>query len=259
MFTEGLSGLEVTPGISCQQAVGLCQQTPGYNGSCSNGQQVDSYWLIIKEYDPITCDFIRTIADGSNNPTPINNVQDIKGANLNIYVQKNWIVNGVNPPWQYFVPGFPAITVNGVQYSASPLSPMTYEVILYIENACGIASSSPGFFTNTNSACLTSGGDYKNLLLTNPLDNITDPHATVFIHPNPVSDIVTINLELDKSTLVNMKLFDNMGQLVQKFKWKNLPKGVQSIKVNLGGFPSGVYYLSLLVGSKHFTGEILKK
>lgn len=64
-------------------------------------------------------------------------------------------------------------------------------------------------------------------------------------HPNPVSDILNLQVTLRKTVLLDLKIYDLTGREVQSAMPGSLDAGVHSIPINTGGFAPGVYYCRL--------------
>lgn len=64
-------------------------------------------------------------------------------------------------------------------------------------------------------------------------------------YPNPVSDVLTLNVTLKSSALLDLKIYDLTGREVQSAKLGSLNAGVHSIPINTGGLAAGVYHCHL--------------
>ena len=255
VFLGGANGdIPITPGANCQNAVSTCQDSPKLNGDCSVGE-IDEFWIEINEYDPNTCEFVRTVADGSSNPTPLNSINDIQGLSLDLYVRNHWAVSGVNPPWDYFVPGFPPITVQEVSYSGSPESPMRYDVTLFVKNDCGIISTS-GWFTNTDASCYGGGGGDERSALSGK--NGQRQESEVQAIPNPVTSNLEIRYFLEEPTSVSVSIYDMTGKVVVSDDTVYQEAGLNRQIIDASSFPKGMYYFVLQAGN-YRTGQFVKQ
>jgi hypothetical protein len=68
------------------------------------------------------------------------------------------------------------------------------------------------------------------------------------IWPNPIRDMVYINIVAENQSQVSVNLFDSKGSLIRSQK-DNVMRGSTLFHIYTGSFPSGVYYLSLEWGS----------
>lgn len=74
--------------------------------------------------------------------------------------------------------------------------------------------------------------------LTKLATNVSD------VYPNPAKSSVFIDLAMDKSTQINISIFNYTGQLKYSTE-KNLGKGNQKIEINTDDMTSGIYYVIL--------------
>ena len=86
----------------------------------------------------------------------------------------------------------------------------------------------------------------------------TQPFSIEKAYPNPVKDVVTIDLQCDKSGDVQVSLINILGNEVKR--WDNffLNPGDQKLKIDLSQFKSGVYILRITKKGQTKT-QILKK
>ncbi len=82
------------------------------------------------------------------------------------------------------------------------------------------------------------------------------------IFPNPFQDHTTIKYELDKGTMVTVKVYNQLGQLVDVLKNEPQQAGSQTIQW-LGtnsenkALSSGIYFLSLKIGDKIHSSKLV--
>jgi len=80
-----------------------------------------------------------------------------------------------------------------------------------------------------------------------PVSNIpsAQPVFNAFVFPNPVQNIMQLQMELPQSGTVTVKLFNTVGQYVQTVFNGFLPKGSQRIQLDKKPFAPGLYYLQI--------------
>ena len=81
------------------------------------------------------------------------------------------------------------------------------------------------------------------------------------VYPNPVSEQLTINLELEyfEGSAISLQLLDLKGSIV-KTQSVNLERGFNHINVNVQDLPMGVYMLRFKNTIHHFSEKrIIKK
>ena len=73
---------------------------------------------------------------------------------------------------------------------------------------------------------------------------VLTPAASGFsIYPNPTTDRTTVELSEADSNLVQVRLYDALGQLLH---WEAMPPGQTTITLNLEGRPAGLFKVVLI-------------
>ncbi len=62
------------------------------------------------------------------------------------------------------------------------------------------------------------------------------------VSPNPFTEMITVNFELDRSTDVQLAVIDAQGRMLLEQKYKGRPAGIYEEKLDLGQLPPGVYF-----------------
>ncbi len=78
------------------------------------------------------------------------------------------------------------------------------------------------------------------------------------IFPNPVTDEAKLEVVSEKTVKLQITVYSATGQLVKRFPDKTLQPGKQYINLEIGNFPSGVYFLALEAGGKVVVRKCLK-
>ncbi len=76
------------------------------------------------------------------------------------------------------------------------------------------------------------------------ISNLTNNLNQVIVYPNPVTDILNINFELNKSTDTKIEIFDLSGKQMGVILNENL-KGMVSKQINTTEFKSGIYFVRI--------------
>ena len=76
-------------------------------------------------------------------------------------------------------------------------------------------------------------------------------------YPNPFNPTTTIEYSVPKTGLVTLKVYNNLGQLVETLVEKKYQAGRYQYNWNAGNFASGVYYYQIRIDN--FNGNILSK
>jgi hypothetical protein len=78
------------------------------------------------------------------------------------------------------------------------------------------------------------------------------------IYPNPVKDIVNIDIQTNDPGEVQMSLYNILGTEVKKWETYYLNSGIQKVQLDLSQFKTGVYILRLTKQGQT-KAQILKK
>lgn len=89
-----------------------------------------------------------------------------------------------------------------------------------------------------------------------PATNIKEHKRVDFfkwqLYPNPAATTLNFNLNLEKSSNVTAKLFNNQGQLIEQLlTQQSLNSGEHNIPLTIDSFPSGTYYVQLEIDEKY--------
>jgi len=95
----------------------------------------------------------------------------------------------------------------------------------------------------------TTGIDFYIELPTDVKDFGEIPHVQSFKlcqnYPNPFNPITTIEYELPKNALVEISIYNILGQKIQTLVKQRQSMGVHSIKWDASAFPSGIYFYKI--------------
>ena len=98
----------------------------------------------------------------------------------------------------------------------------------------------------------------KSGVLTAGMITSTSSFSIEKAYPNPVKDIVTIELQAEKSGDLQVSLINILGTEVKKWYNFYVNPGEQSLKIDLSQFKSGVYILRITKKGQTKT-QLLKK
>lgn len=76
-------------------------------------------------------------------------------------------------------------------------------------------------------------------------------------YPNPFNPTTKIKFDLNKSGLVTLKVYDNLGRVVNTLVNENLSAGVYEVNFNAENLSSGIYFYSITNGSEKITKSML--
>lgn len=85
-------------------------------------------------------------------------------------------------------------------------------------------------------------------------NEIADSQLKLF--PNPASDYLNINFEMEKSGMVNINIFDIQGKLIIAAEY-NLGKGNHHKMINLSKFESGMYIINAKINGQNVSEQFI--
>lgn len=95
---------------------------------------------------------------------------------------------------------------------------------------------------------------------------ITDPDnpnpETIFtynFYPNPVINNLTVEYYLERSSDVNISLYNTQGQLMKTINRPRQATGIHSEQVDFSSYTSGTYIISISTGYNVYSNKIVKK
>lgn len=124
-----------------------------------------------------------------------------------------------------------------------------YSVLANYSNGCSRPSIAKKVMINLG--CRQDNGDSTNISTDLPLENIKT-------YPNPVSDILTINLSNNKDKAGNLQLVNMLGQEVIS-KSVTLTEGENIIEWDLSQLSTGVYTLIFSSDTQRITQKVVKE
>ncbi len=87
---------------------------------------------------------------------------------------------------------------------------------------------------------------------------INQPINYISVYPNPASDELTINYQLEKSAVVNINLIDLQGKQHMVLHKETNAMRIQTESLNISHLPPGVYFLRLQAGNDVVTKKVVK-
>ena len=89
-------------------------------------------------------------------------------------------------------------------------------------------------------------------------------NSKITTFPNPFTETIALNFNLNQSSFVSLSIFDLQGRLIQKLNHNVLPSGEHNLIWNgknnsQQSVKSGVYFYSLVIDGIHYSGKLIKK
>jgi len=126
-----------------------------------------------------------------------------------------------------------------------------------------IVYNTPGTYFVSLIATNSFGNDYEmkyDFIQVNPsgINVLSDKTIEISIFPNPCKDEVYFQLP-DTRKPLEISIFDIIGNVVQTVPLTHLPYGSKpTVKINVSGLSSGLYYMHCITDEKVYIGKFLK-
>jgi len=88
------------------------------------------------------------------------------------------------------------------------------------------------------------------------IDNPVLQENAIAVYPNPFSTTTTVDLNLNQTSAVDVKLVNMIGQTVYSENYGLLGAGKNSITLDAQNLPAGMYYLHLNVDGRDYTRKV---
>jgi hypothetical protein len=104
-------------------------------------------------------------------------------------------------------------------------------------------------------AVLPTGGMFIPLTITG-VEDVPSNSANLSIYPNPVSDRLTLELNLDTPATAEYRLYNSSGKLVKYGNTGVYAKQYQTLTADVSDLPSGLYIVSLSAGKSRTSSKV---
>ncbi len=110
-----------------------------------------------------------------------------------------------------------------------------------------------GIFENVS----VVGGVGNALMAPPPVGNALDisPEMDFTLYPNPATDLVQLQFDQFIDKPVDLRIYNQLGQIVVQFQWKNLDGGAQQI--NIGDLQAGTYIVEISSEEKRVSKKLV--
>jgi thiol-disulfide isomerase/thioredoxin len=123
-----------------------------------------------------------------------------------------------------------------------------------VKNEYDINNVSMVFMVADGNGIIIGGNKTESkLTVTNDINEVVD---LVALAPNHTSDVAYLTIKLKESNEVNVKIFNQIGQVVAAKVYGSL-SGEQVLPINAQEFNAGMYFVKLTVGSKTTTQKLI--
>lgn len=118
-------------------------------------------------------------------------------------------------------------------------------------------TTTPGAYTvrvaDNITGCTKLSSNYNTTINCNKdADSLQEesPLSALNYYPNPVYDLLNLNLDIVKSSQLSFRIFDIYGRKVFEKNDENFTVGAQEIQINFSTFTSGIYEVQILSNNK---------
>ena len=141
---------------------------------------------------------------------------------------------------------------NGVFNDYNILSYPTVIVIVPEDHLIKNQEIVPPVRDSINKAVIAAGG-----IMVGIDENVTN-NDDFIVYPNPVQNIATVNINLEKKSIVSISILDLLGREKLKLPPQLFSAGKVSIPIELSNLKNGIYFISVTYNNKVITRQIIK-
>jgi hypothetical protein len=80
------------------------------------------------------------------------------------------------------------------------------------------------------------------------IDDLQSLSHSVVLSPNPSSDMIKLDIEMNKNKQIDVQIFNSFGQIVKKLQNNDLQKGFNSVTIDINDLSEGIYFAQILSG-----------
>jgi len=91
------------------------------------------------------------------------------------------------------------------------------------------------------------------------LDEIEGEKFDFSVYPNPVGDVLSIQVNIDNKSSVKVVIYDELGRQVENIFTKELYTDNNIIDLDVNNYKSGIYFISLNIDNQTFTKQFIKQ
>jgi len=77
------------------------------------------------------------------------------------------------------------------------------------------------------------------------------------VFPNPASDYVSVDFQLESSSILNASLWSSDGRMIRTWEYSKAPTGHSQLLFDVKGIPDGFYILKVLDGNRSSTAKVM--
>ncbi len=88
--------------------------------------------------------------------------------------------------------------------------------------------------------------------------NVDEPELDWSVFPNPTFQYVNVTFDLPKQSLMEVSILNGHGKLMQHLPGRISSSGVQTMTLDLFGYPAGIYYISILSDGHRYLKKVIK-
>lgn len=98
----------------------------------------------------------------------------------------------------------------------------------------------------------------KQELLFNGINLVSSDVAEVGVYPNPINELINVDVSLGAPQNVSIELMDVSGRVLMQQNQGKLSKGFHQAQIRTESFPAGIYMLTFFTDSGTLTLKVVK-
>ena len=83
--------------------------------------------------------------------------------------------------------------------------------------------------------------------------------SSIALYPNPAHDEVSVNYLSNGREAVKINITDSEGKQVLKLDYGTYPTGIITQKINVSGFPKGIYFVNVSTDNRNEGTKLIVK
>ncbi len=82
-------------------------------------------------------------------------------------------------------------------------------------------------------------------------------NSEMSVYPNPVGNMAFVSIDLQDSEIVNLNVYNSLGEVVYTISNETLTEGKHTLEINTSQFVNGIYYINMNYGGKNYQEKIV--
>jgi photosystem II stability/assembly factor-like uncharacterized protein len=91
------------------------------------------------------------------------------------------------------------------------------------------------------------------------IDNIIQDSFDFKVFPNPVADILSLSVNIDRISDAKIVIYDELGRKMSSEKYQKLYSGDNLVELKVAEYSSGIYFVALMINNETIIKQIIKE